>query len=73
MQHAFSIYLEVELLNHMVIIGLVYGGTARPVSKVASLFCIHSTTMYEGSGFTTSLSILINYVFPIRALGVGVK
>lgn len=40
MQHAFGIYLEVELLNHMVIIGLDYGGTARPVSKVASLFCI---------------------------------
>ena len=57
----------------MVIIGLVYGGTARPVSKVASLFCIHSTTMYEGSGFTISLSILINYVFPVRAIGVGVK
>lgn len=40
MQHASSIYLEVELLNHVVIIDLVYGGAARPVSKVAPLFCI---------------------------------
>lgn len=72
MQHAFGIYLEVELLNHMVIIRFSLWRYCQ-TSFQSGLSCFVFDCSVQGSGFTIPLSMLVNCVCPVIATAVGMK
>lgn len=63
-------YLVVGLLNHVVILFLIFGRTSMLFSMVVVAICI-LPTVHEASFFSTSLPTLVIFVFLILAILTG--